>query len=125
MVRAAPILDQIGKGHCNWVGSEVLLDEIAQTADLTRQTRMRLFLKKIERMVAISQGEVERARQLIPLGIQAMDALHLDCAESGGATVMLTTDDRLLRAASRLAKDLRISVANPVQWLLDKMRTQP
>lgn len=40
------------------------------------------------------------------------------CAESGAADVFLTTDDKLLRRAIRLAEQLRIPVANPLNWLV-------
>jgi hypothetical protein len=36
------------------------------------------------------------------------DALHLTCAESGGADVFLTTDDRLRRRAARLVDVLQV-----------------
>ena len=37
--------------------------------------------------------------------------------ESGGADVFLTTDDRLIRAATRAASKISIPVMTPVQWL--------
>lgn len=45
------------------------------------------------------------------------DALHLACAESGNASVFLTTDDKLLSLAIRLSQQLRIRVENPLVWL--------
>jgi predicted nucleic acid-binding protein len=50
-------------------------------------------------------------------GISAFDALHLACAESGGADVFLTTDDQLLRRAAAHSDELRIQVENPLTWL--------
>jgi predicted nucleic acid-binding protein len=58
-----------------------------------------------------------RALQLEALGFGAVDALHLACAESTKADVLLTTDDGLLRLAARFAGQLRVRVANPVTWL--------
>lgn len=65
----------------------------------------------------IGPAEIARARQLEALGFHGMDALHLACAESGDADVFLTTDDRLLARAVRLAAQLRIRVVNPVSWI--------
>ena len=56
-------------------------------------------------------------------GIAAYDALHLACAESGGADVFLTTDDRLLRRSAALASELHIRVANPLTWLREVSAT--
>jgi len=58
-----------------------------------------------------------RAQELEKLGFHTIDALHLACAERGGADVFLTTDDRLLRLAVRVSEHLRIQVANPLAWL--------
>jgi len=67
--------------------------------------------------VVIGDVEVERAGQLEALGFHDFDALHLACAESGGADVFLTTDDRLHRLARRQAEHLRVRVCDPVMWL--------
>jgi predicted nucleic acid-binding protein len=50
-------------------------------------------------------------------GIKPFDSLHLALAETGGADVFLTTDNRLLRAAGKI--ELRTGVANPVTWLME------
>ena len=40
-----------------------------------------------------------RAEELEHLGFKALDALHIACAEAGGADVLPTTDDRMLAKA--------------------------
>ena len=51
------------------------------------------------------------------LGFKHYDALHIACAESGGADVLLTTDDRMLRLAKRHSAQLQVRVENPYTWL--------
>jgi hypothetical protein len=46
-------------------------------------------------------------------------------AETGGATVLLTTDDRLLRIARRQAGLLRTKIANPLVWVHDMQEGKP
>src|SRR5436853_34623 len=75
------ILEEVARGRYELLGSEILLDEIGQTPDLSRQARVRLLLKDINRLVQIGDAEAERARQLITAGFHAADALHLACAE--------------------------------------------
>ena len=53
------------------------------------------------------------------MGFGPMDALHLSCAERGGAEVFVTTDDALLRRATRLADQLRVKVQNPAEWVAE------
>lgn len=85
-------------GDYEWIGSEVIDFEIKRTPE----------------------AEVERAQQLEAHDISALDALHLACAESGGADVFLTTDDQLLRKVAAYADQLRIRVENPLIWLREE-----
>ncbi len=48
------------------------------------------------------------------------DALHLASAEAGEADYFLTTDDHLLRRASRRQSDLKVKVENPAQWIIQR-----
>jgi predicted nucleic acid-binding protein len=50
------------------------------------------------------------------VGFGAFDALHLACAESAGAEVLLTTDDRLRSRAAREKTRLAVQVENPAKW---------
>jgi predicted nucleic acid-binding protein len=51
------------------------------------------------------------------LGFTGFDALHVACAEAGGADVLLTTDDGMTRKARRLAREVFVRVVNPLTWL--------
>ena len=103
-----------------WLGSTVLDLEINQTTDLARKARLKLLITATHRVVSVQSGEAKRGRELSALGMSAIDALHIACAESGGADVFLTTDDRLLRQAIRLAAQLRVRVENPLTWIKEQ-----
>ena len=60
----------------------------------------------------VGPSEVARAQELEAWGIAAYDALHLACAESGGADVLLTTDDRFMRV-SRASPGIARSSGEP------------
>jgi predicted nucleic acid-binding protein len=82
--------------------------------------------KKVAALAAIAQEKTKldekiklRAKELQKIGIKVYDALHLACAEYGGAEVFLTTDDQLLRKAKRNRNKLKIRVENPVLWLME------
>ena len=51
------------------------------------------------------------------LGLWVFDALHLAAAETGGADVLLSTDDRFIRLAGRGIGKPRTSVQDPVSWI--------
>jgi predicted nucleic acid-binding protein len=111
------ILTQCETGDWEWIGSEVIVLEIHQTPDPERRRRVQLLTSHAHRSVVVGKSEIERAQQFEAWGISAFDALHLACAESGGADVFLTTDDKLLGKSAVHAKQLHVRVENPLQWL--------
>ncbi len=59
----------------------------------------------------------ERAEELEKLGFKAADAVHIAAAEAGRVGVFLSCDDRLCRCAKRNKRNLKIEIANPLNWL--------
>lgn len=49
--------------------------------------------------------------------ISLMDSLHMAAAEAAQTDAMLTTDDKLEKAASKI--DLKIAVVNPLKFMLE------
>lgn len=117
------ILTECETGDWEWIGSAVLDWEIEQIPDPERLRRVRSLAVHAHHYVSVGPSEVERAEELETWGIAAYDALHLACAESGGADVLLTTDDRLLRRSATRTSDLHVQVANPLTWLREVSET--
>jgi len=111
------ILSRIEKGDWEWVGSDVLTDEIEQTPDTQKLSRSKLLSGFIDENVEIGEKEIKRAAELEKAGFQIFDALHLASAESAKVDVFLSTDDRLLKLAKRLSDVLQIRVMNPLTWV--------
>ncbi len=111
------IIYHFESGDWQWVGSEALELEVHEAPDAIKKSRVELLMKYISQNVLIEVAEIERAEQLEKEGFTAFDALHLACAESGGADIFLTTDDRLVRLAARLSAKLHLRVENPLIWL--------
>lgn len=111
------ILSACDTRQWEWVNSEAITLEINQTPDPERRRRVRVLASRAHRTVVVKQTELDRAEQLERMKFSGFDALHLACAESGGATVFLTTDDKLLRKAAARAQELHVPVKNPLNWL--------
>jgi predicted nucleic acid-binding protein len=111
------ILAHFQAGEWEWIASEVIDLEVDQTPDPVKRGHVQLLLQHVHRSVAVTQLEAKRMLEVEALGFRPLDALHLACAENGGAEVFLTTDDRLRRVASRVTTQLRVRVANPLTWL--------
>ncbi len=108
------ILGYVATGAWDWVSSELVDLEISM-APLDRARKIGLLGSPGE-TVFIEQEQIHRAKELEAAGFRAADALDVACAESAFADVLLTTDDKLLKAAQR-APGLRVTVDNPVTWL--------
>ena len=100
-----------------WVSSEVIDLEISRIPDPERRRRVQALASHSHAAIVVGQREVERAQEFESWGILAYDALHLACAESGGADVFLTTDDRLMHKSTAPAKQLGVRVENPLAWV--------
>lgn len=111
------ILARFQAGEWEWVSSEAVDFEVEQIPDATRRAHVQLLLGHAQRTVPVTQAETERMQQLVALGFQSMDALHIACAETAATDVFLSTDDRLLRRAARVAAQLQVRAENPLTWL--------
>jgi len=111
------ILARIENGEWTWVGSEVLMDEIEQTPDIQKLSRAKLLSGFVQENIEIGEKEEQRAKELQNEGFQVFDALHIACAESAEADVFLSTDDRLLKLAKHISRQLHVRVENPLLWV--------
>jgi predicted nucleic acid-binding protein len=108
----------------NWLllSSEVVDIEISKIPDNDRRHKVSI-LSAIPHSYIVIDDEIEkRALELEKLGFRSFDALHIACAEEGGADVLLTTDDDLLRKASQRSDVLKIKLENPVKWLMEVIK---
>ena len=111
------ILARFFTAQWQWLSSTVLMNEISKTPNKTLRTEIEDLLDLADRNVTVEMTEIARGTQLESLGFKWLDALHIACAESGGADILLTTDDRMLRRAKRFRLRLRVRVENPYTWL--------
>ena len=86
------IVADIEGGGCELLHSEVANLEISESPDSERRQRLQLMIPHRHRYVRCDAKVAARALELERLGFTGIDALHIACAEAGGATVLLTTD---------------------------------
>lgn len=114
------ILNRCYQGREHWSGSNVLVYEIRRIPDPERRRRVFSLLRFVHSTEVTEANEWTRGGALQGLGFKAVDSLHVACAEKAGCAVLLTTDDRLLRAAHRNAPQLGVRVVNPVEWMQEE-----
>lgn len=115
----ATILDMAQAGTFDLVRSPAHDFENERNPREDRQLATRLWLETASVSVAASRAATDRARALAALGFGPLDALHLAFAEASAARWFVTTDDRLLKVATRYHDQLRVEVVMPDQVLLE------
>ncbi len=109
------VLKRIIEGRDTLVWSWVLSFENDKHPKPDRRDEIAIWEARSEQSVAVNSDLEERARQIARQGIPSLDAAHLASAEAGGAEIMLTCGDIVLRRAPRLGLALR--VLDPVAYL--------
>ena len=77
------------------------------------------MLSGVHSTVALVDVVIARVQELKAMGFRTYAAFHLACAEQATVDIFLTTDDRMLRIATRHTAQLKVRVANPLEWLLE------
>ncbi len=111
------ILRKFDTGEWRWLGSAVIDYEVERTPNIDRRRRVRELVRQAEEHVLVDASIVQRSQDLKAMGFKTYDALHIACAEHAQADVFLSTDDQLVQVAALNARELRVHVANPLNWL--------
>lgn len=102
------------------VTSEVIEEELSKIPDIRKRLRVVKILSVAHESILIDEGIISRMHELIIPGGDAMDSLHIACAERAGA-VLLTTDDGLI-TFFKFHRDIQVQIENPVIWLREGNR---
>ncbi|MCD7846946.1 MAG: PIN domain-containing protein [Oscillospiraceae bacterium] len=106
-------------GEIEIIGSEIILLELWNMSDLVKKQNVLGLYRVTHSQVVLTDEIFSRSRQIMSeSNIRRKDSLQIASAEAAGADVMLTTDDKLERMASRM--NLGVRVMNPVK-LLDEI----
>jgi len=104
------------------IGSDAIDFEIAKMPDHDKQLMVQILSTLHDTHVKVDAGVEKRALELKKMGLKALDALHVACAEKAKAEVLLTTDDHLLSKAARNKRILKVKVENPLRWVMGVLK---
>jgi predicted nucleic acid-binding protein len=116
------ILGKLYQGEWDWVSSEMLLYEIGQNPDVENRQRVLAFASLARQFVELNEKILRRAEEFGEAGFDVYDALHLASAEQAKVNVFLTTDDQIIKAASRKKNLFSFTIENPVPWLEEVLK---
>ncbi len=118
------ILQRIDSGTWTHVTSEMAQIEIGSIKQPELRKRILSMLPPTDSIMHLDEPTLLRAQVLEALGLKGADAVHVAAAESLAADVFLTCDDRLMKAAARHAKDIRVRVVGPLAWVKEYEKGQ-
>lgn len=104
------IINLIKTKQIGLIFSQALQEELIRHPEINRDARS-LAREFIHRTPEIN----ERGGQLHMRGLGEYDALHVASAEAGGADVLITSDDRMIKKARAL--NVNVKLVNPLDWL--------
>jgi len=116
----AAIMDMAKAGTVDLVRSPSHDFENDRNSREDRRLATRLWLEAAAISVRTNSAIRKRALSLTALGFGTLDASHLAFAEAAEARWFVTTDDRLLKLATRHRDQLHVEVVLPNQVLLER-----
>jgi len=98
------------------VGSAAIRTELKYISDNEKlKNVLGFYSSAVSETVKLSPSIENRVRELVEQGIRRFDATHIALAEAAEVDYLLTVDDKLERAASKLILNLKI--INPLNFL--------
>jgi len=121
-LEAEAILTILSRCENEWTlfSSDVVDLEIAQSPHREKREKARALCSIAKTRLTTNGDVLARAREHEMSGMHTFDSLHLALAEANRIDVLLTTDDRFIRAAKRAESAIRVD--NPVTWLMEVAR---
>jgi len=119
-IESEAILAILNKCLNEWtlVGSEAIDYEISKIPDDERKKGVKVLATISKDKVTVDENILRRASEFENIGLKAIDALHLACAEKS-VEVMLTTDDEIVKKVKANNNIVKVRVENPVRWLME------
>ncbi len=118
------IFERIGAKQWTLISSEAIDAELLKMKNLEKLQNVQHLLNLASASIMLDSNIDLRSQELENLGFGLYDSFHIACAEIGKVDVLLTTDDRLIGRAKRYAKNINVTISNPVTWLMSVFQTE-
>jgi predicted nucleic acid-binding protein len=118
------ILKHIKLGKWQWLRSVIVDYEINKAPSFEHKSRLKQMITDAYKVISLNETILKRGEEMKRMGLKTYDALHVACAEYGGADVFLTTDDKIKRIGIRQAQNLKVRIENPLYWLSEVMNNE-
>jgi len=111
------ILKWIEEGKIMSINSDALEYENSIISNFDRQMRIKTYLALAKVYVKLSESLIERAREIVNLGIRDMDALHIAMAEYENAEYFITCDDDIIKRGKEFSGGFKTKICGILEFL--------
>ncbi len=115
------ILEKTIAGEVSVISSSVLAYENSLSPFPDRKEQIVSYMALASRTIKMSDTIRKRATVFEQAGFDSLDAMHIACAESGGAEYFITCDDAVIKKARKDRKSVSLSVCGPLEFLLEEV----
>ena len=116
------IIARCENGEWTLISSGIIDTELSRLQDDEKLEKVHAIYATAQERFSITLQVEKRAEFFRRQGIKAFDSLHLAIAEIQGADILLTTDIRFLKIASKI--ELNIKISNPVSWFMEVLKNE-
>lgn len=99
------------------INSFALEEENRKNPFITRKDKIHDILRVASEYVSYFKGLENRAKEIEKLGIMAMDALHIACAEVAKADYFITCDGVLVDKGKKNKRKLKVRLINLMDFV--------
>lgn len=112
------IINHIQSDKLIWICSSWCMTEVNNNPNQqSKEIIHTIIMDYVSETITVTQKEQLRADKIKMLGFRSEDSLHIACAESGGADVLLTTDRKMINKYRRVNRYVGVPIENPIAWL--------
>jgi len=115
------ILEKAVSGAIAIIGSSTLLYENSRNPFAERKERVSSYLDIASKIIVVSDNVRKKAVSLEGAGFEPIDALHLACAEAGGAEYFITCDDDIVKKAKKDKSMVQMAICGPLEFVLKEV----
>ena len=115
------ILEKTMAGGVSIISSSVLTYENSLSPFPDRKERVSAYVAVASRTVKMSDAIRKRAIVFEQAGFDSLDAMHLACAEFGGAEYFITCDDAVIKKARKDRTTVSLSICSPLEFLIEEV----
>lgn len=116
------ILSHCYSGEWTLVSSDIIEYELSRLANSAKLQKIRSIYSVATEKIPVTSNVKTLSRSFQRDSLKLMDSLHLALCEAHGINFLLTTDDKLIKAAAKLVINTR--VINPVAWLMEVTKNE-